>query len=224
MPTVSVIVPGAGGGRRFGPGRKILQPLAGEPVFLRALRLFATRDEVRQLLLVVAEADRATIEADYAAELSATGTVLVTGGATRTESVRNALAHVDAGAELICVHDAARPCTPPDRIDAVFAAAGDCAAALLAVPVDATCKRVDDERRVIETVDRIGLWAAQTPQVFAADLLRRAYRDATDATDDAALVERLGHAVRVVPGDARNVKITTPDDLALAEAILGAGA
>ncbi|MFW6132554.1 MAG: 2-C-methyl-D-erythritol 4-phosphate cytidylyltransferase [Planctomycetota bacterium] len=222
MANISVIIPAAGAGRRFGPGSKILAPLCGEPVFLRTLRLFAGRDDVRQILLVIADPDRATIEGDYGDELSATGAALVCGGATRTQSVRNALAHVEEAAELICVHDAARPCTPRDRIDAVFAAAGDCGAALLAVPIDATCKHVDDEHRVIETVDRTGLWAAQTPQVFAADLLREAYRDAPDATDDAAMMERLGRCVRVVRGAPINVKITTPDDLALVQAILEA--
>lgn len=220
MAKVCVILPAAGAGTRFGARMKILEPLAGEPVFLRSIRLFAGRGDVRQVLLVLSEDGRAEVEQRFAGELAELGVELVTGGATRTESVRNALARVADDTELVCIHDAVRPCTPAERIDAVFAEAGRTGAALLAVPVRATLKREGAERLVEATVDRQGLWAAQTPQVFAAGLLREAYAAGAAATDDAALVEALGRPVRLVPGCPGNVKITTPADLELAAAVL----
>jgi 2-C-methyl-D-erythritol 4-phosphate cytidylyltransferase len=121
------------------------------------------------------------------------------------------------------VHDAVRPLVAPAAIAACIAAASESGAALVAAAVTDTVKRCAGER-VVETVPRHDLWLAQTPQAFRADLLRRAHEEAArlgiDATDDTALVERLGIAVRIVPGDARNRKITTPDDLAWAEAVL----
>lgn len=222
MEKVSVILPAAGAGRRFGAGRnKIYQHLAGEAVFLRSLARFAGRADVVQLQLVVAPAERAEMARRFAAPLQRLGAELVEGGPSRPESVRNALAHVRADATLVCVHDAVRPCVAGEWIDRVFAAAAETGAALLAYPVRGTLKSVGDDAVIAETVPRAGLWEAQTPQVFAPDLLRRAYEGPLeDVTDDAQLVEALGHPVRVVLGDPRNLKITSPGDLALAEAIL----
>jgi 2-C-methyl-D-erythritol 4-phosphate cytidylyltransferase len=221
MPRISVILPAAGSGRRFGGNEsKILQPLAGRPVFLRSVDLFATRGDVCQILLVVSPADRKSLQQHYGKELLALGTQLVTGGATRSESVRNALSHVLDEVDLVCVHDAVRPCVTQGLIDAVFTAAAHTAAAILAWPVHATLKDVDEAGTIRRTVCREGLWEAQTPQVFRKDLLKAAYDTGHNATDDAELVQRRGQTVTVVKGDPHNIKITTPADLAFAQALI----
>jgi len=144
----------------------------------------------------------------------------VAGGATRSESVRNGLASVPADAEIVVVHDAARPLATAALfaavIDAVSAGADG---AIPAVPVTDTIKRVDGER-VVETLDRSALVAVQTPQAFRADVLRKAHAAGADATDDGALVEAAGGRVVVVPGETANIKVTTPHDLRIAEALL----
>jgi 2-C-methyl-D-erythritol 4-phosphate cytidylyltransferase len=145
----------------------------------------------------------------------------VAGGATRSESVRNGLAAVPDDAEIIVVHDAARPAAGPALFGAVIAAVRAGAdAAIPGVPVTDTIKRVEDDV-VVETLDRSALVAVQTPQAFRAAALRAAHAGGGDATDDAALVERAGGRVVVVPGDAANRKLTEPDDLAALERALG---
>ena len=220
METVAVIIPAAGAGKRFGgTENKVLQPMKERPVFLRTLDLFATREDVCQVLLCVAPAGREALAGRFGAELDRMAVQLVDGGAARTDSVRNALAAVDAKAGLICVHDAVRPCVPVSCIDAVFAQAAASGAAILAVPIHGTVKKADAENVIEQTVDRTGLWEAQPPQVFRADMLRQAYATPAPATDDAHLVQAAGFPVRLVAGDVRNVKITTGGDLAFAEAV-----
>ena len=221
MANVSVILPAAGAGDRFGPERKkILQPLGDRPVFLVTVDAFAGRPDVCQIQLVVAPDDVAQISRAFGDRLAVAGATLVAGGATRSQSVRNALAGVADEATLVCVHDAVRPCICGAWIDAVFAAAERTGAAILAWPVHATLKRVGDDHVITETVPREGLWEAQTPQVFRTDLLRSAYAAGADATDDAELVQSLGHPVCVVRGDPRNIKITTPTDLEFARRVI----
>ena len=224
MATVSVIIPAAGTGTRFGAGgNKVFQTLAGREVFLRSVDVFAARDDVCQILLVMSADDLDAVKRRYAADLSSLGVSLVVGGSSRTESVRNALGRVDASASLVCVHDAVRPCVSAAAVEAVLAAGAESGAAILAAPIDGTIKQVGPAGLIERTVCREGLWQAQTPQVFDRALLTEAYQRPVDgATDDAQVVEAAGHAVTVVPGDASNIKITTPGDLALAEAIIGA--
>ena len=221
MAKVSVIIAGAGSGRRFGPGEsKIFRRICGEPIFLRTLKAFAGRRDVCQLLLAVSADDAAQMRKGFSGELGRMKVELVCGGAVRTESVRNALARVCKEAELVCVHDAVRPCLARGWIDAVFAKAKETGAAILAYPVQATLKKVSAGGAIETTVSRADLWEAQTPQVFRKDWLAAAYAAGGEATDDAALVESGGHAVAVVMGDPRNIKITTPADLAAAEAVI----
>ncbi|MBL7134700.1 MAG: 2-C-methyl-D-erythritol 4-phosphate cytidylyltransferase [Phycisphaerae bacterium] len=224
MATVSVVIPAAGAGMRFAtPENKILQPLAGRAIFLRTIDLFAARHDVCQILLVLSDRDIETVTRRYGEQLAGANVSLAGGGPTRAQSVRNALARVDEAAALVCVHDAVRPCVTRAEIDAVFAAAEQTGAAILAGPVHGTVKQVSVESLIERTVCREGLWQAQTPQVFDKALLRAAYARTIDAvTDDAQVVEAAGHAITVVPGQATNIKITTPADLALAEAILRA--
>lgn len=151
--------------------------------------------------------------------------VIVEGGATRSDSVRHGLELVPAAADVILVHDAARPLASPELFRAVIDAvsADDIAAAIPGVPVSDTIKQMDSAHNVTSTPDRSTLVAVQTPQAFRADVIRQAHRSGIVATDDAALVEQLGATVRVVPGDARNIKITTREDLATAERLMTAG-
>jgi 2-C-methyl-D-erythritol 4-phosphate cytidylyltransferase len=149
--------------------------------------------------------------------------VVVEGGASRAASVRAGLAAVPEEAEVIVVHDAARPLASDELFAAVIGAVADegADAAIPGVDVSDTIKVVDGARQVTATLDRATLVAVQTPQAFRADLLRRAHAAGGEATDDAALVEALGATVRVVAGEARNLKITTPADLRTAEHLLG---
>jgi len=223
MPKFSVIVPAAGSGKRFGAkGNKIFQRVGEQPVFIRSLELFTSRDDVCGIQLVVSDGDMEEMKARFGGHLGFMGVRLTRGGETRPQSVKSALASVPAEADYVCVHDAVRPCVSPLWVDAVFAEAAKSGAAILAYPVHGTLKKVSGAGVIDETVARGDLWEAQTPQVFRKDLLRKAYEgDLSHVTDDAQLVEAIGHGVRVVLGDPRNIKITTPGDLALASAVIG---
>ncbi|MCK4276855.1 MAG: 2-C-methyl-D-erythritol 4-phosphate cytidylyltransferase [Phycisphaerae bacterium] len=222
MPKVSVIIPAAGAGKRFGgKGNKIFQRIAGQPIFIRTLELFTTRDDVCDVQLVISPDSMEELKGRFGGHLGFMGVKVAAGGSTRPQSVKNALANVPAHAELVCVHDAVRPCVSPLWVDAVFAEARKSGAAILAYPVHGTLKKVSEAGFIDQTVPRSGLWEAQTPQVFGRDLLVKAYEgDISGATDDAQLVEATGHPVSIVAGDPRNVKITTPSDLALAAAVI----
>ncbi len=220
MAKFSVILPGAGRGKRFGAEEnKIFRPIRGRPIFMATLEAFASRPDVCQIQVVVGPDDWAKAEACLAGRAAGCPISLVPGGSRRSESVRNALAGVLEDVEFVCVHDAVRPCISPALIDAVFAEAQHHGAAILAYPVHGTLKKVCGE--LIEaTVSREDLWEAQTPQVFRKDVLLGAYAGGTDATDDAHLVAQAGYPVHVVMGDPRNIKITTPGDLSLAEVVI----
>jgi 2-C-methyl-D-erythritol 4-phosphate cytidylyltransferase len=223
MPRFAVILPAAGKSTRFrGQEKKVFADLTGRPVWLRAAELFVNRPDVCQTIVVVAPEDQETFARRFGAHLALLGVQVARGGAERFESVANALALVKPDADLVAIHDAARPCLPPALVDAVFTAAAKGGAALLALPVADTVKRSDAQGRVEATVPRQGLWLAQTPQVFRRDWLVAAYADARrrDVTDDAQLVEAAGHTVYLVTGSPANLKITTREDLALAKAIL----
>lgn len=219
---VSVIIPAAGASKRFGgKGRKIFERIKGQPIFIRTMELFVNRPDVCEVRLVVAKEDKEMMQARYAANIGFMGVKLVIGGASRTESVGNALSAVAAAAEYVCVHDAVRPCVSQLWIDDVFAAAEKSGSAILAYPLHGTLKKVSPDSRIDKTLSRDGLWEAQTPQVFRKDILMRAYENTSDkADDDAALVEALGEPVTVVRSDPRNIKITTRSDLALASAVI----
>jgi 2-C-methyl-D-erythritol 4-phosphate cytidylyltransferase len=221
MAKVSVIVPAAGAGKRFGAGQnKIFQRIKGQPLFLRTLEAFTSRDDVCQVQLVVSEQDMPELKERFGGNLGFMGVSLVQGGEQRTHSVRNAQANVKAESDLICVHDAVRPCVAQLWIDALFKEAAKTGAAILAYPIHGTLKKVSAAGVIDQTLPRTELWEAQTPQVFRKDVFEKAYAAAAQATDDAALVEAIGHPVSVVMGDPRNVKITTRGDLALAEAVI----
>jgi 2-C-methyl-D-erythritol 4-phosphate cytidylyltransferase len=226
MASVAVIIPAAGRSSRYGgKEKKPFVSLDGRPVWLRAAELFWTRDEVTKVYVVVAPGDREEFRRRFTHLIAFANAEVVDGGAERFDSVANALARVPESVDLVAVHDAVRPVTPTAVVDAVVAAAAKHGAAVPGLPVADTLKRVDPAAgRVVETVPREGLWQAQTPQVFRRDWLAEAYAKRaelkTPVTDDAQLVEAAGHPVVVVPGSPENFKITTKDDLALAEAVL----
>ena len=214
---VVAVVPAAGRGERLGAALpKALYPLRGTPLVAHAVHALATS---RSVTAVVVAAPPEHL--DDVRRIVPTATV-VAGGSTRSESVRAALAVLAADVEIVLVHDAARPLAPPALVDAVAAAVGAGAPAVVpGLPVADTVKRIDASGRVQETVDRTWLRAVQTPQGFARDVLVRAHADgADDATDDAALAERVGVPVLVLPGHPEAFKITSLIDLVLAETVL----
>jgi 2-C-methyl-D-erythritol 4-phosphate cytidylyltransferase len=224
MDKFAVIVVGAGKGDRFGGNEnKTLAKLDGRPVFLRSIELFVNREDVCQTIYVVAAADREEVREKYGANLSFMGVVFVDGGATRTESVAAGLRAVREDAKYIAIHDAVRPCTGDDLIASVFEEARKSGAAIPACPLHGTIKRVSEQNIIEETVDRRGLFEAQTPQIFRRDVIEAAYAQADPdrpATDDAQLVEGTGHAVSIVASDSSNLKITTKADVGMAAAAL----
>jgi 2-C-methyl-D-erythritol 4-phosphate cytidylyltransferase len=215
------VVVAGGSATRFGEAKQFVS-LAGLPVAQRAVA--ACRSVCDSVVLVV-PAD--TLSSDAAMDHGAD--IAVAGGPTRAASVRAGLGALGAEAEIVVVHDAARPLARPELFKAVVAAleSGRVAGAICAVPVTDTVKRVAPgadgvgELAVVETLDRTTLVAVQTPQAFLVEVLRLAHEGEPDATDDAALVEALGLTVSVVPGDPDNLKLTTPADLARAELLVG---
>jgi 2-C-methyl-D-erythritol 4-phosphate cytidylyltransferase len=225
MPSFAVILPAAGRSSRFrDKEKKPFANLDGRAIWLRTAEHFVARHDVCQCIMVVSKDDQEMVRRRYGANLAFMNVQIADGGPERFESVANALKLVKSDADLVAIHDAVRPCLTEELVNAVFARAAQTGAALLAVPVGDTVKRVDDQHRVQETLQRKGLWLAQTPQVFRRDWLEAAYaaraRLGRDITDDAQLIEATGHTVTVVEGAVSNIKITTRADLALAEAIL----
>jgi 2-C-methyl-D-erythritol 4-phosphate cytidylyltransferase len=217
-PAFAAVLVMAGSGSRLGASvPKAFVPLAGRPLWRHAAETFAAIPSCRVVALV-APAD--LVEDVRRAMPRA---VVVPGGARRQDSVRLGLAAVPPGVEIVAIHDAARPFVRAETIVAAVAQAAHTGASLVAAPARDTVKRVIDGR-VVETLDRSELWLAQTPQCFRLDVIRDAHavadRGGWDVTDDCALLERLGRAVAVVRGDARNFKITDQDDLAAAEALV----
>jgi len=219
---VAALVLAAGRGERVGATLpKALLALAGRPLLVHAIEGLAACAELEAIIPVVPAAHLG----ECAALLRGRERVAppVAGGRERQDSTRAGLAALSPGVELVAVHDAARPLVRAREVAAVVAAARRHGAALLAVPLRDTLKRVVDDR-IAETLPRASCWAAQTPQVFRVEWLREALAkadaDGFGATDDAQLVERLGIPVHVVPGDPGNLKITWPEDLEIAELLL----
>ena len=226
---VGVVVVAAGQGSRVGGETpKQYRPIAGVPMVLRALRPFTAHPEVVEVVLVL-PAEDAAAPPEFLRNLTAAGLRLVAGGAERADSVAAGLAALDPACTTVLVHDAARPFVQRGVIDAVIAHARAGEGAVAAVRVSDTLKEAAaaDPTRIGRTVARDGLWRAQTPQGFPRAVIERAHREAArggaPATDDATLVERTGVTVRLVPDSPRNLKVTTPEDLALAELLAGRG-
>jgi 2-C-methyl-D-erythritol 4-phosphate cytidylyltransferase len=225
---VGVIVVAAGQGTRLrGRIPKQYQPIGGIPMVLRALRPFLSHPDVGQVVLALPPAD-ASAPPPFLDGLLGDRLIVVAGGAARGDSVAAGLSALEATCTVVLIHDGARPFVGRDIIDAVIAHARRGESAIAAVPLSDTVKEAsaNDSSWVTRTIPRERLWRAQTPQGFPRQVLTDAYaKAATDArpgTDDAELVERNGVAVRLVADSTRNLKITTPEDLALAELLSAA--
>jgi 2-C-methyl-D-erythritol 4-phosphate cytidylyltransferase/2-C-methyl-D-erythritol 2,4-cyclodiphosphate synthase len=217
---VSAIIAAGGRGSRVGAGQpKQLLEVCGVPILQRSVEAFLHHPLVNEVVVAL---PLEILSAPPRYLTSARKPVtLVEGGDRRQDSVALALARVSAAAEIVVVHDAARPMVSADLIDRTVAAAVEHGAALAALQATDTVKRATADGVVVETVPRDSIYLAQTPQAFHAALLRDALASGMDATDEATLVERAGIPVRLVAGDPRNVKITTAADVALAERLIG---
>ena len=219
------IIAAAGTGSRMASERpKQFLQLAGTPIIFHTLKPFELCDSIHEVIVVLPSEE----SAEFLAQAGKRGlrklARVVPGGATRADSVKRGLQAIRATtAEIVAVHDGVRPFVTVEEIDNTIEAARRDGAAILATPATDTIKLVEGDR-VVETLARRNLRQALTPQCFRYDLLRRAYEqvDVADPslTDESVLVERLGHRVTIVDGSARNIKITTPRDLLLAEALL----
>lgn len=223
MNTTAIIVAAGIGSRMGGAVNKHLLLLAGKPVLAHTLAVFEDCPVVDGIILVGGQ-DRIAAYRQMVRDFTfAKVRAVVAGGNTRQESCVKGLAQATA-ADIVIMHDGARPLVTAHMIAATVAAAKVHGAAIVAVPVKDTIKQGDAEGFVTATLERALLWQVQTPQTFRADILRHAQSEARGVftgTDDAALVERLGLPVKIVPGDYSNLKITTPDDLVIAEYLFG---
>lgn len=223
--SVAAIICAAGASSRFGGKRKkAFVDVAGRAVFLRSVEIFADRDDVKQILLGISPEDEELVNVKWGPNLKFFDTTIFLGGDERFDTVNKGLELVRDDIDLIAVHDACRCCVTAELIDKVIAAAAEKGAAIPACPVTATIKEVRDNT-IIRTVDRGNLYEAQTPQVVAVELLKKAYENLKDPdqskiSDDAQLVEALGDKVAIVKADSSNIKITRQSDIAIAEAIL----
>lgn len=227
QPRCTVLVAAAGRSRRMGGVNKLMEPLDGVPVLARTLAAVQMSQRVDEIIVAAREEDMVEISRLCQTYGITKCSKVIRGGENRVESVLLAALEASGETELLAVHDGARPLVTPELAGRVIAAAAKCGAAAPALPVKDTVKTVaGQDGRVGETLARECLRAVQTPQAFDADLLRAALKSALEAgaavTDDASAVERLGKAVFLVEGDEENLKITTPLDLILAEAIIQA--
>jgi 2-C-methyl-D-erythritol 4-phosphate cytidylyltransferase len=226
--TASAIIVAAGSGVRLGSGApKAFVKIGGRTMLSYSLRAIAQVISIGEVVIAVPEGFESAARAEAAAAGLAVPVKITPGGIERQDSVRIALELTSSESALVIVHDAARPLATPAIFEACIAAAARAGGAIAAIPVSDTLKRVvDSDSAIVATVARAGLWQAQTPQAFRREALvaahRRAVSEGVVATDDADLVERTGVRVEVVEASTANLKITTPSDLAIFEAIIAA--
>lgn len=213
-----VIVTAAGSSRRMGGTNKLLLPLQGKPLLVHTLSYFEKHPLVKGVVVSAPSEQRGV----YLALVREHGlnkvSAVVLGGAERQDSIRNALAALTCGVdEAVAIHDGARPCLSGDLLERLLAGLAEAHGCLPMVAVKDTIKRVDDQGRVLETLVRSELFAAQTPQVFRyaaiVEAHKRAHAEGYLGTDDCSLIEHYGGTIRAVAGDYRNLKVTTPEDL-----------
>lgn len=224
---VGVVIVAGGSSTRTGSTElKQFRWVAGKPTLLHSLQTFMARPDVVSVVCVLPRSHAAD-PPPWIFQCDIDRLMIAPGGRTRTESVRNGIEDLPDEAEIVLVHDAARPLVGDDTIDRVVNAVRDGTPAIAALPVVDTLKEVDDNGRIIRTIEREKLWRAQTPQGFPREVIVRAHREAREqrlsATDDAALCERLGIPVVVVRGSERAMKITEELDFARAEAMFPLG-
>ncbi len=245
---IGIIIPAAGSSARFGTKDKLAEDIGGRPLLLRTVEFFTKREDVLEIVVAGPEDAFDEFQDRYGPALSFHGVKIIVGGKEgRWKSVRNALEHISCNVDRIVIHDGARPALCNALFDTLLLASKEFNAVAAALPITGTVKRVADTPtiigdedaiadsilgtssqksvdayEVIETIDRTALWELQTPQIFEPSLLRRAYEqdDLDECTDDAQVVEKLGEPVHVIEGDSRNIKVTTPADIALIRSIL----
>ena len=220
----TAVILAAGLGKRMQAGHnKQFIEICGQSVLTHTLTVFAQIPEIAKIVLVVRAGEEDTCR-NMIPEIAENKTVLAIGGKERQDSVHNGIRAITWECEYILIHDGARPLVTEEVIRRTLLAAQNSGAAICAVPVKDTIKQADSDGNVLATIPRESLWAAQTPQVFQADLIRRAYENAYVhnhyGTDDASLVEYLGEKIKIVTGDYENIKITTLEDIPTAEQIL----
>jgi len=226
MSKVTALVPAAGMGKRMGKAvAKQFLPLGGKPMLAHTLLAFQRSPEIDEIIPILSEEDMETCLRDVIEAFHITKVkTLVVGGKERQDSVYNGIRKLEKDATVILVHDGVRPFVTHKMIRECveFVRKGECVA--VGVPLKDTVKEVDSTGIVRQTLERSRLWAIQTPQAFPVKVLRKAYdesyKNKVYGTDDATLVERSGNKVRVLMGSYENIKITTPEDLILAEEIL----
>ena len=223
---VATIIPAAGYGKRMGGIKKPYLDLAGRPILAHTLRIFQQCPLVDEIVVVAAEGDERMCIQDVIVpyEIDKANRVIA-GGETRQESVFNGLQALTPDTDMVIVHDCVRPFVTEEMIKSTLESATQWGAATVAVPLKDTIKEADDENFVLKTLNRERIWAIQTPQAFRYDFLFQAHLFAKEnhirVTDDASLIEQLGeHQVKLVMGSYENIKLTTPGDLEIAQAIL----
>lgn len=229
MNTTAIVVAAGVGSRMGGAISKAYLSIAGRALVLRTLDQVFSSQSVQSVILVVAGKDvercQALLEADSA--LGARQWVLEEGGASRQESVYRGLQRLDSACEIVLIHDGARPFVSPMLIDRCVAGAQVRNAVVVGLPVRATIKVVSEQRQIISTPLRNSLWEIQTPQVFSRKLIIEAHewaaRRGLQGTDDAMLVEQMGEPIFVLDGESTNIKVTFPEDLIFAEALITKG-
>lgn len=220
-----LLIPAAGMGRRMGSSRnKLLLKLLDRPILAWTLQAAEASEQITWIGVVGQPEDEPDFQ-DILASLSPTKPVkLIRGGSTRQESVYNGLQALPDTAQWVLIHDGARCLATPKLFDRCGTVLRQCPGLIAAIPVKDTIKVVDDQDAIVDTPDRRQLWAAQTPQGFAVKLLKDCHEQGRsqgwEVTDDAALFEKCGLPVKIVPGEETNLKVTTPVDLAIAEFIL----
>lgn len=226
MSQFAVILPAAGKSSRFSKNKrkKPFVELKGRAVWVRAAEHFVNREDVVQSIVVVSPEDVEWFKEKFRPNLAFMEIEVVEGGQERADSVQNALSRVRADVDYVAIHDAARPLIVNDWITELFEAAMEHDAVIPAIPVSSTLKKAGSDLTIEETVSRENIYAAQTPQIFKRELLLEAYAKRGDfqATDEAQLVERIGHPVKIVEGSPMNMKITRASDFKMAEALVDA--
>ena len=226
MPKATALIPAAGMGKRMGKAvAKQFLPLADKPMLAHTLLVFQRAVEIDEIIPILSEEDMESCLAGIIEHYHITKVrTLVVGGKQRQDSVYEGLLKVDHDTDVVVVHDGVRPFVTQDMIRATVDLARQGTSVTVGVPLKDTVKEVDAHGMVLSTLERSRLWAIQTPQAFPVSVLREAYEQSYMhrfyGTDDAALVERSGGKVRVIMGSYDNIKITTPEDLLIAEEIL----
>ncbi len=226
--TAGIIVAAGSGVRMGADARKQYLRVGGIPILAHTLKAFDKCRAIDRIFLVVPKEDHDFCRIEIIDPLNLEKEpVLVPGGIVRQESVYNGIIAAGEKTQIAVIHDGVRPFISPDAIEKSVISAQEHGACILGIPAFDTLKQTDSKGRITETIDRSTIWLAQTPQTFSYNLIKEAHEKAIEesytGTDDASLVERLGKPVQIIQGSRNNIKITTPEDLPLAEAILSNG-